>query len=598
MWVVVEYLPLMKNCENSNQTISSTYKRLFKYVKPYRGRLAIGIISSIIFGGSTGAVIPAIQKVTAPFESMQVSEVELHILISAAFLVFVITAVRAVGFFLSKYYIQWVGSRVVMDVRNEMFKHMHQLPMQFFSKSRSGELITRLTSDTALIQSMVSNVIGELLREPATLIGAIIGLFWTVDWQLALVVLVVFPVCLLPVSILGRRVRKASKRGQEKTANLLSQAQESIAGAQIVKAFCMEDEEFNQFAKHGFDVFKQNMKVERAQAIITPLMEVFSAVGMMIVLVFAFMKDLKLSDLFAFIVALVIMYKPAKSISKLYLKLQHGMIGATRVFEVLDTDVSIDDKDGAIELSPQINEVKFSDVGFSYDNEPILRDVNLTINAGECIAFVGSSGAGKTTLVNLLPRFFDVKNGAISINGQNIKNYALKSLRKQIGIVTQQTILFNQSIADNISYGQSEATLDAIMNAARRANAHDFIVKLEDGYETVIGERGSRISGGQAQRLAIARALLKNPPILILDEATSALDTESERLVQQALDELMNGRTVLVIAHRLSTVRHADKIVVMDKGQIIEVGTHDELLERGGKYKHLYDIQFRDNQSA
>ena len=570
--VVVEYVPLMKNRTNSDHTIVGTYKRLFSYVHPYRVRLTLGIIFSFIFGGSTGAIIPVIKRVTEPFETMRVSDVSLSILLGAAVLVFVVTALRAVGFFCSKYFIQWVGSRIVMDVRNEMFAHMQRLPMQFFSRSRTGELITRLTSDTAMIQSMVSNVIGELLREPIVLVSTIIGLFCTVDWQLALIVLLVFPVCLVPVSILGKKSEKR-RQGQEKVANLLSQAQETIAGAQIVKAFCMEEQEISQFSKHGLDVFKKNMKVEKTQAIVTPMMEVFSAVGMMVVLVFAFMKGLKLSELLAFLVAMVIMYKPAKTIAKLYLKLQKGMTGAARVFEVLDTEVSIDNKSGALELLPQIDEIEFSNVGFSYDSEAIFKQYQLNGKAGECVAFVGSSGAGKTTLVNLLPRFFDVKSGSISINGHDVREYTLKSLRKQVGVVTQQTILFNQSVADNISYGQSEASIDAIMNAARRANAHEFITQLDDGYNTVVGERGSRISGGQAQRLAIARALLKNPPVLILDEATSALDTESERLVQQALDELMSGRTVFVIAHRLSTVRHADKIVVMDKGSIVEIGT-------------------------
>ncbi|MFC1467975.1 ABC transporter ATP-binding protein [Verrucomicrobiota bacterium] len=588
----------MKNTVKTNDSIAASYKRLLVYARPYRGRLALGIIFSILFGGSTGAVIPAVQKVFASFEKTWISEVPLGMLVGAAVLVLLLTALRGIGFFCSKYFIQWVGSRVVMDIRNSMFDHIHRLPMQFFSRSRTGELISRLTADTGMVQGLVSNVVGDLLREPCVLISAIVVLFWNFDWRLTATTLLVFPVCLIPVSIFGRKVRKASKLGQEKTADLLSQAQESIGGAQIVKAFGMEDEEVGKFAGHAREVFKRLMKIARAQASVTPLMELFSAVGMVLVLAFAFSKGLPLSEVFSFILAMVVMYKPAKTLSKLYLQVQQGMAGATRIFDLLDTQVLIEDKPDAVELLPQIERVDFKEVGFSYDEEAILSDINLSVKAGECVAFVGSSGAGKTTLVNLLPRFFDVKSGAISINGHDIRDYTVRSLREQVGIVTQQTILFNLSVAENISYGQPEATREDIIAAAKRANAHEFIEKMDLGYDTVIGERGSRVSGGQAQRLAIARALLKNPPVLILDEATSALDTESERLVQAALDELMSGRTVFVIAHRLSTVRHADKIVVMDQGRIVETGTHDELLSKGGKYKYLYDIQFRNAEEV
>ena len=594
----MDYVRPMKNTTKTNDSIAGAYKRLLVYARPYRGRLALGIIFSMLFGGSTGAVIPAAQKVFADYAEMSVSDTSLSKLVGIMLLLFLVTLLRGIGFFCSKYFIQWVGSRVVMDIRNAMFAHIHRLPMSYFSQSRTGELISRLTSDTGMVQGLVSNVIGDMLREPCVLITTIAMLIWRFDWQLTLATLLIFPLCLIPISIFGRKVRKAAKVGQEKTADLLSLAQESMGGALIVKAFGMEEEEVGKFAGFARDMFKKLMKIARAQAAVTPLMEVFSSIGMVVVLSLAFTRGTTLGDVFAFILAMVIMYKPAKTLSKLYLQLQQGMVGARRVFEVLDEEVLIEDKPDAVELSGRIEKVSFKDVGFAYNDEAILTDINLEVKSGECVAFVGSSGAGKTTLVNLLPRFFDVKSGGISINGRDLRDYTVRSLRKQVGIVTQQTILFNMSIAENISYGQADATHEQIVDAAKRANAYEFIEKMEEGYDTVIGERGSRVSGGQGQRLAIARALLKNPPVLILDEATSALDTESERLVQAALDELMSGRTVFVIAHRLSTVRHADKIVVMDQGQIVETGTHDELLAKGGKYKYLYDIQFRNAEEA
>jgi subfamily B ATP-binding cassette protein MsbA len=582
----------MKRSEKQDDSVVGVYRRLLQFAKPYRGRLALGILFSILFGGSTGAVIPALQKVLEKFEEMSVSQFSPRVLMGAAAVVLLLTALRGLGFYLSKYYIQWVGSRVVMDIRNKMFAHIHRLPMQFFSQSRSGDMIARLISDTMMIQQLVSNVVGDLLREPCVLLSAIAVLLWKFDWRLTLITLVVFPICLVPVSIFGRKVRKASQKGQEKMSDLLSTAQESITGAQIVKAFGMEDAEVKKFAGHARTLFSKLMRIARAQAAVTPLMEVFSAVGMVLVLLFAFKNEMKLSEVFSFIVALVVMYKPAKTLSRLYLKVKQGLVGASRIYELLDTEVLIEDRSDAVALIPQIDSIQMDHVGFAYDQEAVLSEIQLHVAAGECVAFVGGSGAGKTTLVNLVPRFYDVSSGSISINGRDVRDYTLQSLREQVGVVTQQTILFNLSVAENIAYGQPDATREAIQDAARRANAHEFIEKLDEGYDTVIGERGSRISGGQAQRLAIARALLKNPPILILDEATSALDTESERLVQAALDELMSGRTVLVIAHRLSTIRHADKIVVMDKGRIVEVGTHDELIGQNGKYKYLYDIQF------
>jgi len=356
----------------------------------------------------------------------------------------------------------------------------------------------------------------------------------------------------------------------------------------------MEKEEVARFNLFNTKVFKLLMRQSRSSSMSEPIIIFLSSIALVGVVVYARVNDLPLALLVAFAGAMVQMYKPAKKLSQIHMKIQKSTPGVERVFEILDIQNTIADGPEATPFSGRVESVNFKDVAFAYDEKKILDGVNLQANAGQCIAFVGSSGAGKTTLVNLIPRFFDVTEGRIELNGTDIRDYTVHSLRGQIGVVTQETMLFNRSVADNISYGSPDATREQIEDAARRANAHTFITEMESGYDTVIGERGSLLSGGMAQRVAIARALLKNPPILILDEATSALDTESERLVQEALDELMKDRTVFVIAHRLSTIAHADSIVVMDQGQIVEEGTHDELLAKGGKYKYFYDIQFAE----
>ena len=443
------------------------------------------------------------------------------------------------------------------------------------------------------MRELVANVIGDMIREPFTLIGCI-GAMVVIDAKLSFISLVLFPICIIPIAILGRKIRKASKSGQERLGDLLSVVQESFGGAVVVKAFQMEQAEKDRFDGFNNQIFRRLMQQTRARALNEPIMVFLASLAMSGVVVYAVLNDLSSATLIAFAIAMGQMYKPVKKLSNVQMRVQKAVPGAERIFEILDIEIDVQDAENAVALTSAIETVSFQGVSFAYAEKPILKKVDLHASAGQCIAFVGSSGAGKTTLVNLIPRFFDVTAGKVLLNGKDLREYTLSSLRKQIGIVTQETILFNQSIADNISYGSPEATRTEIEDAARRANAHDFVTAMDEGYETVIGERGALLSGGQAQRIAIARALLKNPPILILDEATSALDTESERLVQGALDELMKERTVFVIAHRLSTIAHADIIVVMDQGEIVEQGTHDELLAREGKYKYFYDIQFSD----
>jgi len=496
-----------------------------------------------------------------------------------------------VGNYLSTYFIAWVGNRVVMDLRTELFAHIHQLPLLYFSQSKTGELISRTTNDTLQIERAVSTVMIDLVREPFVLMASVGYLFW-LDARLALLSLVLFPVCIVPVALFGRRVRRFAREGQQKLADITSTLQETITGVKIVKAYGMEERESNRFNGQAKAVFGRVMKVTRASAAIDPIVVSISFVGLSLALLYARWAGMTQAQFFTFGAALVMMYQPVKKISKLHMAVQQGSGAADRIFELRDAPL-VKDIENAVEFNEPVQKIEFERVSFAYGDEPVLAEVGFTVSAGQCIAFVGSSGSGKSTLVSLLPRFFDVQSGQVLVNGKDIRAFTLKSLRRQIGIVTQETILFNDTVANNIAYGQAGASRAAIEEAARRAHADDFIEQMPQGYDTVIGERGLRLSGGQCQRLAIARAILRNPPILILDEATSALDTESERHVQAALDELMTGRTVFAIAHRLSTIMHADLILVLDKGSIVERGTHQELLDRGGLYKYLYDLQFR-----
>ncbi len=566
------------------------YARLLAYVKPYKTRLTIGIICGIVFAGSTAGILPALQRTLA--ELFDPDTLGLSAILGVAVLLPIFGLVRGIGFFLSMYYIKWVGHRVVLDLRVALFDRLQELSVYYFSSSKAGELISRAANDTMMVERAVSTVLGDLVRQPFVLIFLLGVVIW-LDPVLAFLSLVVFPVCIIPVIQFGKRVRRNARRAQSHLAEIVTILQESIAGVRVVKAFGMEPYERARFRQGGEAVFKRLIKVARARSAIEPIIVEISIVGISLILVYAHLTGMAMETFFTFGLAMVALYDPVKKLSRVHLAVQQSTAAAERIFEVLDEHVTVQDQPGAQPLTGPIECIAFEAVGFQYDTEPVLQDISFTVKPGECIAFVGHSGSGKTTLVSLLPRFFDPTTGVIRINGQDIREYTLASLRQQIGLVTQDTFLFNDTIARNIAYGRQDADQTVIEAAARRAHAHDFIAALPEGYDTVVGDRGVRLSGGQCQRLAIARAILRNPPVMILDEATSALDTESERLVQAALDELMNDRTVFAIAHRLSTIQHAHRIVVLDKGRVVEMGAHAELLERGGLYRYLYDLQFK-----
>ncbi len=580
-----------KNGVKTDLKPDATYRRLLAWVVPYRMRLLSGFVAGTLYSLANGAFVWVIKggmhEVFSPDETG----------FSSAFIIVVALCFPAVGLlrgaadFLATYCFRWVGHRVVMDLRNAVFFHIHDMSVSYFSKSRTGELISRTTNDTMLIERAVSTTISDLAKQPLTLIFMVVWVF-VVDPKLAVISLIVFPICIVPVGIFGRRVRRYSKQAQERIADVISILQESVAGARIVKAFGMEEYEVGRFKAQTKAFFGRTMRVAKATAIVEPIIVFIASMGIALLLVYVRSAKMPVDEFFAFVAAYFMMYEPVKKLSKIHVHIQQSSAAADRIFEVLDTASTVTDKPGASELNESISEIAFDHVRFSYGDEPVIEDVSFEVSSGDKIAFVGSSGAGKTTLVNLLPRFYDVTDGAILVNGHDLRDVTLSSLRKQIGLVTQDTFLFNDTVANNIAYGSSDAQRDAIEDAARRSYAHDFITAMPDGYDTVIGERGVRLSGGQRQRLSIARAILRNPPILILDEATSALDTESERMVQAALDELITGRTVFAIAHRLSTISNCDRIIVLDGGHVAETGTHAELLAMGGAYKRLYDMQF------
>jgi subfamily B ATP-binding cassette protein MsbA len=515
-----------------------------------------------------------------------------------------LNVMKGLGSYASSYLMAWVGQRVVADVRNDLYRHILGQSAGFFAQHTTGQLMSRINNDVGQVQQAVSETAGDLARETMALVGFAALLFYYDAW-LAIFCIISAPLIVYPLVRLGQRVRRTTHLSQEALERLSHVSAEALTGHRIVKAFGTEAKETEKFAKAGDRLFRTNMKVTAALSSLPPLMEILGGFGMAGALWYGSREiaagELTIGELTSFIATLFLMYGPAKKLSRVNANLQQAMAASERIFKMLDTHTEVRQSPTATPLAPFSSMVEFRDVTFGYDKggAQILRGVSFTVRAGQMIAIVGRSGAGKTTLVNLLPRFYDVTGGAITIDGADIREATVASLRHQIGIVTQETVLFDDTVANNIAYGTPDARHDAIEAAARAANAHEFIIQMSGGYDTFIGERGQRLSGGQRQRLAIARALLKNAPILVLDEATSALDAESELLVQDALSRLMMNRTSFVIAHRLSTIRRADAIIVLERGRIAEMGPHDDLLARSsGAYAGLYQRQLLEERKG
>uniref|UniRef100_A0A832D1Y6 ABC transporter ATP-binding protein n=1 Tax=Ignavibacterium album TaxID=591197 RepID=A0A832D1Y6_9BACT len=617
----------------------NTYLRIISYVRPYWKHLVLTFLFTIFYallnGASVYLTIPLLDtlfqesaakkvqqqtqieqaksflpdwiqdiqhSVTQTFNNYILSGDKADVLIKICFVILIAFLFKNIFAYLQGYFMSYVEYGAMKDLRDEAYRHLHKLPISYFKRERVGNLISRFTNDVNIVQSSISATFSNLIKEPLTIL-VFLGIALSISWQLTLFALIILPFSMAIIAWIGFKLRRQTTKLQEKLADITSILQETISGVKIVKAFGMEDFENKRFMKETREFFRLVLRIVRVRNASSPLTEFLSViVGAFIIyyggLLVLEKNTITASQFLGFLFAIFQMMPPIKELSSVNNRIQEASAAGDRIFEILDTEPDIKNAPDAIELKEFQKTIHFKNVSFKYDDseEWVLNDINFSVNKGEIIALVGPSGGGKSTLVDLIPRFYDPTEGSIILDEVDIRKYTLQSLRAKMGIVTQETFLFNTTIRENIAYGLTECPMEKIIEAAKTANAHNFIMEMPQQYETIIGERGVKLSGGQRQRLTIARALLKNPEIMIFDEATSALDNESEILVQEAIERLMKNRTTFVIAHRLSTIRNATKIIVIDRGKITQQGTHEQLIaDEKGLYKKLYEMQFRDN---
>ncbi len=569
-------------------------RRLLELLKPFWRPLAVAAVCMIGVSAFTALTAYLIKPVMDEvFVDKNFTMLQLMPLIFLA-----VSLLKGLCQWGSNYYLESVGLTIISVFRQKLYDHIQDMPLHFFDRNATGVLMSRITNDVNEVQNAVTKACTGIIKDTFSVIGLIFVVFYQ-NWRLAIIAVAVLPLAFYPLVRFGMRLRKLATKRQKNFGDLNVILHETFSGARIVKAFAMEDYEKERFSIQNQKLLRYQLKSVKIDALSSPLMEFIGAVGVSAIIGYGGYQVIQgvstPGTFFSFLGALLMLYKPVKSLNKLNNTVQKGIASAVRVYEVLDEKSSLVEKPNALEMPPVRGSVEFRHVSFAYDVDPVLTDVHFSVRPGQVVALVGSSGGGKTTLVNLIPRFYDVTSGAVLVDGIDVRDVTLRSLRNQIAIVTQQSFLFNDTVRNNIAYGDPSKSEEDVVRAARAAYAYDFIRNLPEGFDTVIGEQGVKLSGGQRQRLCIARALLRDAPILILDEATSSLDSESELEVQKALENLMAGRTTFVIAHRLSTVQFADRILVIAGGRIVEDGTHRTLLTRQGEYRRLYDIQFQHN---
>lgn len=589
------------------------YLNIARYLIPYRKRFAMGLLFGVLAGVLNGA-FPLVVKIVgeklfpggqtlAKFNPLAPANhaagpalggpyVWLLLLIPLAMIA------RGICAYMNSYCMMWVSYRVLRDIRNQLFAHITSQSLDFFNKAKTGKLISRVLNDTRMAQNALVTISDSLVKDPVAVVTGVIVLA-KIDWKFSLTTLVLFPICILPVVYFGKKVRQAGKAEESEAGTMAVILQETFSGIRVIKSFAREDYQVEQFNASSDLQTRNGMRVRKSIDIVQPLIESVSAIGVALALAYVLWFHIGFMQFLALCAGIFLLYNPVKSVSKIPMLMQKCLASTTNIFQIMGTKATIQDAPDAVALKSAHGEIEFDRVTFGYIGDRLaVSDVSLKIEKGKQYALVGSSGAGKTTMLALLLRFYDPQAGSIRLDGRDIRAVTQQSLREQVGIVTQESFLFHDTIYENIRYGRLDATKEEIEAAAKLAYAHDFILAQPHGYETIVGDKGSLLSGGQQQRLAIARALLKNAPVLLLDEATSALDSESERIIQAALERLTQGRTVIAIAHRLSTILKSDQIVVMDHGRIAEVGTHSELLAKSGLYRRLYEIQFQHEEAA